>query len=83
MDAHCLRCALSVVFVRRPFFEDRVALPKGSLQRACIVSPPTRRAAALDGASFRTVSGPVKKFIKASVTFSTAVLSCPTGAYDG
>lgn len=75
VEAHCLRCNCKAALVRRPRFDERRALPNGSLHKAWIVSPPSNRAAAFEGASFFTVSGPAKKVVNASVIFSTYSLS--------
>ena len=45
----------------------------------CNVSPPSRRAAAFDGANFFTAPGPIKKVVSASVTFNTVVFPDPPG----
>ena len=64
-------------FVSLPFLDVSCALPNGNLQREWMVSPPSKRAAAFDGASFFTVSAPAKYVINASVSFITAVLPVP------
>ena len=46
--------------LRRAFLALMDVWPKGSLQRAWIVSPPMSLAAELEGAHLRTESGPQK-----------------------
>ena len=76
-ERHCFRCFCKASRLKRPLLEDKHALPKGSLHKECNVSPCNSLAAALDGASFRTVSGPAKKVVKASMDFKIAVLPVP------
>ena len=79
VEFHVRRCMSNFCLVSRPFFDCRPLLPNGSLQSAWMVSPPSNRAAALEGANFLTVSEPAKKLINASVTLETAVLPVPPG----
>ena len=76
-ERHCFRCFCKASRLKRPLFEDKHALPKGSLHKECNVSPCNSLAAAFDGANFRTVSGPAKKVVKASMDFKIAVLPVP------
>ena len=76
-ERHCCRCFCSASRLKRLLLEDKHAFPKGSLHKECNVSPCNSLAAALDGASFRTVSGPAKKVVKASMDFKIAVLPVP------
>eukprot|EP00973_Karenia_brevis_P037603 5189271-Karenia_brevis.AAC.1 len=69
-DFQVLRCCCRAADARRPFFDVSLALPNGSLHKECMVSPPSNRAAAFEGANFCTVSGPAKYVMFANFQYS-------------